>query len=78
MFTHFNLLIRICNIGFFTAWIGIMLGMLLCFITPDNGRRLKGTILGFLGGLMLAIICFDIIPESFEGSLLHGSRHRNT
>lgn len=71
MFAHLNLLIRISNIGFFTAWIGIMLGMLLCFITPDNGRRFKGTILGFLGGLMLAIICFDIIPESFEGSNIY-------
>lgn len=66
MTTHFNLLATICNIGFFTAWIGTMLGMLLCFITKDNGRRFKGIVLGFLGGLMLAIICFDLIPESFE------------
>ena len=68
MFTHLNLLIRIINIGFFTAWIGTMLGLLLCFLTTDNGRRVKGTILGFLGGLMLAIICFDLIPESFVNS----------
>lgn len=67
MFSNIILLIRLGNIGFLTAWIGIMLGMLLCFITTD-GRRFKGTILGFLGGLMLAIICFDIIPESFESS----------
>ena len=68
MFTHFNHLIPISNIGFFTTWIGIVLGMLLCFITSNNGRRLKGTILGFLGGLMLAIICFNIMPEAFEGN----------
>jgi len=68
MLTHFNLLIRISSIGFFTAWIGTMLGMLLCFIPINNGRRFKGTVLGFLGGLMLAIICFDLIPESFENS----------
>ncbi len=68
MFTHLNLLIRIINIGFFTAWVGTMLGLLLCFLTTDNGRRIKGTILGFLGGLMLAIICLDLIPESFGNS----------
>jgi ZIP family zinc transporter len=68
MFTDLNSLIRISNIGFFTAWIGTLLGLLLCFITKDNGRRFKGTVLGFLGGLMLAIICFDLIPESFENS----------
>ncbi|MBW9158749.1 hypothetical protein G9F71_010175 [Clostridium sp. FP2] len=68
MFTHLNLLIHISSIGFFTAWIGTMVGLLLCFITTDNDRRVKGTVLGFLGGLMLAIICFDLIPESFENS----------
>jgi ZIP family zinc transporter len=52
-------------------WIGSMLGILLCFITTDNGKRFKGTILGFLGGLMLAIICFDLIPESFENSNIY-------
>lgn len=66
MLTNFNLLVNISNIGFFTAWIGTMIGILLCFITTDNGRRFKGTVLGFLGGLMLAIICFDLIPEAFE------------
>ncbi|MCB2361253.1 ZIP family metal transporter [Clostridium estertheticum] len=66
MLTNFNLLVHISNIGFFTAWIGTMIGILLCFITTDNGRRFKGTVLGFLGGLMLAIICFDLIPEAFE------------
>lgn len=68
MNNHFNLLIHISSIGFFTAWIGTLTGILLCFITRDNGKRFKGTILGFLGGLMLAIICFDLIPESFESS----------
>jgi ZIP family zinc transporter len=68
MFTNINLLIRIVNIGFFTAWIGTLLGLLLCFLTTDNGRRVKGTVLGFLAGLMLAIICFDLIPESLVNS----------
>lgn len=71
MSIHFNLLISIGSMGFFTSWIGIMLGMLLCFITPDNGKRFKGTLLGFLGGLMISIICFDIIPESFDNSNMY-------
>ena len=66
MFINFSLLACISSIGFLTAWTGTMLGILLCFITTDNGKRFKGTVLGFLGGLMLAIICFDLIPESFE------------
>lgn len=52
--------------GFLTGWIGILTGILFSFFIKQRGRRFKGTILGFIGGLMLAIVCFDLLPESFE------------
>lgn len=68
MLNTLSLLSYICAIGFLTAWIGILIGFILCYLTKDNGEKFRGTVLGFLGGIMIAIICFDIIPESFEGS----------
>jgi ZIP family zinc transporter len=52
--------------GFLTGWIGILTGMLFSFFIQHRGRRFKGTVLGFIGGMMLAIVCFDLLPESFE------------
>ena len=52
--------------GYLTGWIGILSGILFSFIIKMRGRRFKGTMLGFIGELMLAIVCFDLLPESFE------------
>jgi len=53
-------------LGFLTGWTGILTGILFSFLTKHRGRRFKGTVLGFIGGLMLAIVNFDLLPESFE------------
>lgn len=52
--------------GYFTAWMGILTGILFSFFIKNRGRRFKGTVIGFVGGLMLSIVCFDLLPESFE------------
>ncbi|UZQ48893.1 ZIP family metal transporter [Clostridium kluyveri] len=57
--------------GYLTAWIGILTGILFSFFIKRRGRRFKGTVLGFIGGLMLAIVCFDLLPESFEAGSIY-------
>lgn len=52
--------------GYFTAWMGILTGILFSFFIKNRARRFKGTVIGFVGGLMLSIVCFDLLPESFE------------
>lgn len=63
-----NLLFCIATLGFLTAWLWMLIGMLLCYLTGANSERFKGTVLGFLSGIMIAIVCFDMIPEAFEYS----------
>ena len=67
------LLIQLMNLaiaGFLTGWIGIILGICLSFLIKPGEKRLHGIILGFLGGIMFAVICFDLIPEAMENSNL--------
>lgn len=59
------------GIGFFSGWMGILAGIILSFFIKGKNRRLKGTVFGFIGGLMLAIVCFDLIPESIESSNIY-------
>jgi len=60
-------------LGFVISLIGLLTGMLLSSFVKKRGKRFKGTLLGFVGGLMLAIVCFDLLPESFEvGSVYIG------
>ena len=59
------------GIGFFTGWMGILSGILFSFIINKRDRRFKGTSFGFIGGLMIAIVCFDLIPESIEASNIY-------
>lgn len=55
---------QVINIGFVTAWLGILTGLLFSYVIPENKVKIKGILMGFVGGLMLAIITLDIIPES--------------
>jgi len=52
--------------GYLTGWIGILIGIIFSTFFTGTGSRFKGTVLGFIGGFMLAIVCFDLLPESFE------------
>lgn len=66
----YNTLI-IGGIGFFTAWMGILSGILFSFIVNKRNQRFKGTAFGFIGGLMIAIVCFDLIPEAIQASNIY-------
>ncbi|MDF3003034.1 MAG: hypothetical protein K0Q48_3153 [Bacillota bacterium] len=52
--------------GFLTGFAGLSIGIAVSHFTKRRGRRFRGTALGFIGGLMLAIVTFDLLPESYE------------
>lgn len=62
----YSSLFIVMTAGFLAAWIGMFTGMLLSSIITERGDRAKGATLGFIGGLMLATVCYDLLPESFE------------
>lgn len=66
MSSIYNTVIATGISGFLTGWIGMLTGMLFSFFINKRGRRFKGTVIGFIGGLMLAIVFFDLLPESLE------------
>ena len=66
MNSHFLTIARMSSLGFFTAWIGMLAGMIFSVITVNRGNKFKGTMLGIIGGIMLSIVCFDLLPESLE------------
>jgi ZIP family zinc transporter len=41
-------------------------GGVAAFLLRRPSRRFMGTILGLSGGLMMAIVCFELLPEAFE------------
>lgn len=66
MHNYIYTVIIICFIGLFTGWIGIFLGGLSSYVINVKGIRIKGFILGILGGVTLGIIFFDLLPEAIE------------
>lgn len=54
--------------GFLTAFAGMFVGVTSSAFVQKKGKRFKGTALGLLGGITLGVVCFDLLPESFEAS----------
>ncbi len=74
MSTILNSKLLVGILGFLTSVTGLLTGILLSSFVKKRGKRFKGTLLGFIGGLMIAIVCFDLLPESFEvGSVYIGT-----
>lgn len=60
-------------IGSFVGILGTGIGGMLALFIKKPGDRLLSFILGFAGGIMLTIVCFELLPEAFErGELLIG------
>lgn len=53
-------------IGLFVGMIGTGAGGLITFFIRNPGKRFLSFILGLSSGLMLSIICFNLLPEAFE------------
>ena len=60
-------------IGFITGMVGTGMGGMVAFFLHRPGKKVMAVILGFTGGIMLSVVCFDLIPQSFEaGGMLIG------
>lgn len=46
--------------------VGTGLGGFIGFVLNNPGRRFLSTLLNFSAGLMMAVVCFDLLPEAFE------------
>lgn len=56
--------------GFTTVWIGMYMGFVCSRFIKEMGKRVIGMVMGFAAGFMISIVCFDLIPDSFQqGSL---------
>ena len=53
-------------IGLFFGTFGTTLGGILGVVIKRHSNKFLGSILSFASGLMMAIICFDLIPEAME------------
>lgn len=65
-------LIEVTIIGLISGIIGTGTGGLMAFFIRDISNKVLGFVLEFSSGLMMAVVCFELIPEAFEygGELL--------
>ncbi len=59
-------ILAITIIGFISGMVGTGLGGLLVFFLHKPSKRFMGILLGFTSGIMLSVVCFDLLPEAFE------------
>ena len=59
-------ILYITLIGFLVGVIGTGVGGILALILGKPGNKFLSFILGFSAGIMLTIVCFDLLPEAFE------------
>lgn len=64
--TALNYLLKTTVIGLVFGTFGTTLGGIIGVTFKRNSNRFLSFILEFAAGLMMAIICFDLIPESLE------------
>ena len=59
-------LLKTTILGMFFGTLGTMMGGILGVTIKKHSNKFLSFILSFASGLMMAIICFDLIPEAFE------------
>lgn len=60
-------------IGLLAGVIGTGLGAFTTFFLRKPNNKLLSIVMGFSGGIMISIVCFDLIPEALEtGGVVYG------
>ncbi|MCR1900216.1 ZIP family metal transporter [Irregularibacter muris] len=59
-------LLMITIIGFLAGMVGTGIGGLSAYLFIHPSKRAFSVILGLAGGLMISIVCFDLLPQAFE------------
>jgi len=68
-----NTIITTSLIGLCVGVLGTGMGGLIAFLIRSPSQKSLSFILGISSGLMLSIVCFDLLPEAFElGQLFFG------
>lgn len=62
---------EISLLGLFFGTIGTTLGGLIGIFSKRNSNKFLSFVLAFASGLMLAVICFDLIPDAMEISSIY-------
>lgn len=58
-----NEILKTTLLGLFFGTFGTTIGGILWIVINKNSNKFLSFILSFASGLMMAIICFDLIPE---------------
>ncbi|MDR3239404.1 MAG: ZIP family metal transporter [Clostridiales bacterium] len=60
-------------VGYVAAWAGHFLGCLSTAAAKEQSNRLQGCLMGFTAGLLIAFVCFEILPAPLaQGNLYYG------
>lgn len=63
-----NELIKYTFLGLFFGTFGTTIGGIIGIIINNKSNKFLSFILSFAGGLMLAIVCFDLLPEAMNSA----------
>lgn len=66
-------LVKVTLIGLFFGTFGTTLGGIIGIIFKSTSKKFLSFILALASGLMMAIVCFDLIPEALEITNIHNT-----
>ena len=61
-----NIILKTTLIGLFFGTFGTTIGGIIGVVINKNSNKFLSTILSFASGLMISIVCFQLIPEAME------------
>ena len=67
-----NEILKTTLLGLFFGTFGTTIGGILGIVIKKNSNKFLSFILSFASGLMMAVICFDLIPEALGISNIYG------
>ena len=63
-----NEILKTTLLGLFFGTFGTTIGGILGVVIKKNSNKFLSFILSFASGLMMSVICFDLIPEALGSS----------